>query len=390
MPFSNATVTLPVPLEADRIRSAELSLRLREEITRAGGAIDFSYFMAAALYTPTLGYYASGTSKLGPCGDFVTAPELGSVFGATLARQCAEILQTVRGGSVLEAGAGRGRLAAQLLLELETLQRLPERYFILEISDALRHDQAETLQRLAPRLASRVTWLSTWPEDFRGAVIANEVLDAMPVERVRVTPPGLRQLQVGIENDRFVWKERHADEAVARRLGALHLPVGYVSEINFQAEAWIRSLGNTMSEGVALLIDYGFPRAEFYHPDRVHGTLMCHYRHLAHADPFFYPGLGDITAHVDFTALAEAALDAQFEIAGYTGQAMFLLGCGLTSVIEARRSSETTLDAKLVHEVHQLTSPAEMGELFKVLALSKKFDVPLSGFSLHDRRDRLG
>jgi SAM-dependent MidA family methyltransferase len=406
---------LPEPSPEERALSERLGQAIRAEIECAGGAIDFSRFMELALYAPGLGYYSAGARKFGEGGDFVTAPELGSVFARCLARQCREILEHLGGdvqgctsaagdrtsgaADILEAGAGSGRLAADLLLELERLGRLPDRYFILELSADLRSRQQATLQERAPRLAARVQWLDRLPERFRGVVIGNELLDALPVERFRVTAGGVRQLQVGMDGDTFAWRERDADTAIRRRVEPLNLPLGYESEIGLAAEAWVRTVAETIDAGVLLLIDYGFPRAEFYHPQRATGTLMCHYRHRAHPDPLVLVGLQDITAHVDFSAIAAAAVlpspsgkgnegegRAGLVLLGYTSQAMFLLGCGLDSIASASDPNDTRAHLALTTEIKKLTLPTEMGELFKVIALGRGVAAPLAGFRLQDRR----
>ncbi len=380
--------TLPEPGEQERAVSARLTDAIARAIGASGGAIDFSRFMGAALYTPGLGYYAGGRQKFGPGGDFVTAPELGGVFARLLARPCADILEAIGTGDLLEAGAGSGRLAAGLLTELERLGRLPERYYILDVSSELRARQADLLQRAVPSLAGRVEWLSELPKKFRGVVLANELLDALPVERFRVTAGGVRQLQVGVEHASFVWRDRPADEAIRARLESLRLPDGYESEVGLAAEAWMRSIADALEAGAVLLIDYGFPRAEFYHPQRAGGTLMCHYRQRAHTDPLILVGLQDITAHVDFTAIAAAGTGAGLYLLGYTSQAAFLIGGGLEDIMADPAMPDATR-LRLANEINRLTSPAEMGELFKVMALGRGVSNPIRGFALQDRRGRL-
>jgi SAM-dependent MidA family methyltransferase len=380
--------SLPIPTTEEQQLSNDLARLVRREID--GGGVDFSRFMSLALYAPGLGYYSSGRQKFGSGGDFITAPELGDVFARCLARQCAEILKAIGGGDILEPGAGSGALAADLLLELERLGELPRQYLILEPSAALRAHQRETLQRRAPHLADRVHWLDTLPAGVRGVILGNEVLDALPIERFRVTGDGsATQLQVGYDGSGFIWRERKPDAALSERVATLGLPADYTSEIGFQAEAWVRTLAERIERGVLLLIDYGFPRAEFYHPDRHGGTLMCHYRHRAHADPLILVGLQDITAHVDFSAVACAGREAGLELLGYASQGMFLLATGLGEIAATANPADTRTQARLAHEIGVLTSPAEMGELFKVIALGRGIDFPLIGFSLRDRRRAL-
>ncbi|RCX33006.1 class I SAM-dependent methyltransferase [Thioalbus denitrificans] len=387
---------LPAPSAAAADHSARLVEHIRRRLEAAGGRLPFADYMQEALYAPGLGYYSAGSRKLGPAGDFTTAPELSPLFGRCLARQCADVLAELGGGDILEFGAGSGRLAADLLAELERLGRPPARYLILEVSADLRERQRETLARLAPGLAARVAWVETPPAGLRGVILANEVLDALPVHRFRLGPAGVEEGCVAWSGTGFAWEwtaprtpglaERAA--AVLAGAGGGQAP-GYASELGLAAGPWIAALGGSLAAGLALLVDYGFPRREFYHPERAGGTLMCHYRHRAHDDPFFLPGLQDITAHVDFTAVAEAADAAGLRVAGYTSQAAFLLATGIT---ELAAGAEVAGDAALAaagHALNRLLSPAEMGELFKVIALTRGLDAPLRGFALQDRRGRL-
>ncbi len=380
---------LPTPTAEELAHQEQLAQRLREEMAAAGGAIPFDRFMELALYAPGLGYYAAGKHKFGELGDFVTAPELGPLFARCLARPCRSLLAGQGGGEILEVGAGSGVLAADLLRELESLGQLPEHYLILELSAALRARQAETLRQKVPHLFGRVRWLDELPRDFRGLVLANELLDAMPVTRFKITETGINELYVGRENQRFVWREKIANEPVRARIEPLGLMPGYISEINLRAEAWVRSVADVLKQGVLLLIDYGFPRAEFYHPQRAQGTLMCHYRHQAHDDPLRLVGLQDITAHVDFSAIAEAGIDAGLELLGYTSQAAFLLGSGLEQIMSASDPGDTRAHFELTQQIKKLTLPHEMGELFKVMALARGVHEALPGFTFQDRRGRL-
>ena len=382
--------SLPEPTPEEHALRQRLTGLIRAEIAGAGGAIPFARFMELALYAPELGYYSAGKHKFGAAGDFVTAPELGTAFAQCLARQCAQILGALPHGDILEAGAGSGALAVQLLLELERLGRLPARYLILEISSALCARQRTLFMEKAPHLLARVHWLDTLPPaGFRGIVLGNELLDAMPVERFRVGADGIAQLQVGWEENRFVWREMRANDALRDRLIALGLPEGYVSEIGFAAEGWVRSVADILEQGVLLLADYGFPRGEFYHPQRATGTLMCHYRHRAHADPLILVGLQDITAHVDFSAVAAAGVESGLSLLGYASQALFLIGCGLDEVAAQATSGDARAQLALTNEIKKLTLPHEMGELFKVIALGRGVEAPLAGFRMQDRRDRL-
>jgi SAM-dependent MidA family methyltransferase len=376
---------LPPPTAEEQAHSDKLVRLIADEIAASGGKISFACFMELALYAPGLGYYVAGKYKFGAQGDFVTAPEIGSLFARCLAHQCQTILTNMGGGDILEVGAGSGVLAADLLRALEAADALPEHYFILELSADLCERQSETLLQKAPHLVDRVHWLDALPDSFRGIVLANELLDATPVERFRVTENGLNQIHVAWEDSHFVWQELPIDSTIQLPT----LPSGYVSEINLHAEAWVRSLGDILKQGVILLIDYGFPRAEFYHPQRSQGTLMCHFRHHAHDDPFILVGLQDITAHVDFTAMAEAGTDAGLSLLGYTSQAAFLLGNNLDRIVAASDPNDVRAHLELTQQVKKLTLPHEMGELFKVMALGRGIKEPLRGFSVQDRRGRL-
>ena len=291
--------------------------------------------------------------------------------------------------SDLEVRAGSGVLAADLLRELESLGQLPEHYLILELSAALRARQAETIRQKVPHLFRQVRWLDELPRDFRGLVLANELLDAMPVTRFKVTETGINELYVGWDNQHFAWREKIANDPVRARIEPLGLTAGYTSEINLRAEAWVRSVADVLKQGALLLIDYGFPRAEFYHPQRAQGTLMCHYRHQAHDDPLRLVGLQDITAHVDFSAIAEAGIDVGLELLGYTSQAAFLLGNGLEQIMGASDPGDTRVHLELTQQIKKLTLPHEMGELFKVMALARDMHVALPGLTFQDRRGRL-
>lgn len=388
-PGSNPGV-LPQPTPEERARSDALAERIRAEIAAADGAIGFARFMELALYTPALGYYGAAREKFGAAGDYVTAPELGGLYARCLARALAPVLAELGGGDIIEVGAGSGRLAADLLTELAALSALPNAFHILELSGALRARQEATLKQHAPALAGRVRWLERLPPPgFRGVILGNEALDAMPVERFVVRPDGVYQLGIAARDEQFVWVELPGSAATRARVAPLDLPPGYASEINFAAEAWVRSVGEILADGLILLIDYGFPRAEFYHPERAAGTLMCHYRQRAHADPLILLGLQDISAHVDFTAIAEAGAGAGLNVLGYTSQAAFLLGSGLTELAGQSDPGNTRAHLALTQEIKKLTSPAEMGELFKVIGLGRNIGRPPAGFALHDRRARL-
>ena len=301
----------PVPDAAARQHSLRLIEAIREQIAAAGGSISFRDYMQAALYMPGLGYYAAGSSKFGAAGDFVTAPEISPLFAECLADALLPVLSAQSDWALLEAGAGSGILAARLLQSWQAQGCLPQHYYILELSADLRERQRQQIEQLCPELLSRVQWLQGWPTDFNGIVLANELLDAMPVHRVHKREGRWYEQTVSLEQDGFITGEQPlTNESLQRQLAAIEqsqpLPDNYLSEINLDAARWIESLAEQMQQGMVLLIDYGYPRQEYYHPQRNRGTLMCHYRHRAHDDPFVYPGLQDITAHVDFTYVADS------------------------------------------------------------------------------------
>ncbi len=379
---------LPQPAPEALAHSERLAAHIRRAITEAGGWLPFSDYMRLALYAPGLGYYSAGARKLGAEGDFTTAPEMSPLFGQVLARQVAQLFEAVP-RTVLEVGAGSGALAAALLAELEVLDALPEQYWILELSADLRERERDTLATRVPHLLDRVAWLNQLPPAFSGVVIGNEVLDAMPVEVFRTGEDAVEQAGVVVKDGGFAWDYRMAPEALAAAVNDLALPPDYRSELGVEACAFVTSLAGIMEQAAALFIDYGFPRAEFYHPQRSSGTLMCHYRHHAHDDPFFLPGLQDITAHVDFTAVAAAAASQGLEVAGYTSQAHFLISCGITDILSQSDPDDTLHYLSLSNAAQRMMSPAEMGELFKVIALTRGVDLPLLGFGRGDRVDSL-
>lgn len=389
--------TLPPVEAAAREHSERVAAALAEAIQCAGGALDFARFMEICLYGPGLGYYVAGTEKFGAGGDFVTAPQISPLFGRCLARQVAELLLAAEADTVLEFGAGGGRLAVDLLLELARIGVFPRRYYILELGAGLRLRQAAALGALEPELRDRVRWLERLPEPgFHGVMIANELLDALPVRRFRITEEGTRALAVAAGEERFEWtvaSEEGGIEAAVRAIESAlgrRLPVGYESEYSEQIPAWLRTVAERLAVGGLLLIDYGYPRPEFYHPERDRGTLVCHFRHRAHFDPLILPGIQDISASVDFTAVAEAGIAAGLDLAGYTNQAWFLLSSGLEQVLQETGLPDSADYLEAAAQAKQLTLPGEMGERFQVLALTRGIRQPLLGFCLHDRRDRLG
>jgi len=395
---SAASLTTLPPLDAEqRAHSERVAAHIREFIGARGGVVGFDAYMRLALYAPGLGYYSAGATKFGGDGDFVTAPEVSNLFSRCLARQAAEVLR-ITGGDVLELGAGLGTMAADVLTELAALECLPDRYLILEVSADLVARQRARLAQLPPPLAGRVQWLEHWPERaMKGVVLANEVLDAMPVERFVLRGDGARQrvrcLGVGLAGSGFEWRETAAtpelENAVENILEGLPqpLPSGYCSEVCLAFQPWMASLGSQLEHGVALLIDYGLPRAHLYHPERGMGTLRCHFRHRAHDNPFTHVGLQDITAWVDFTRVAESADSAGLDLLGYATQAAFLIGAGMESLLTTEMQladDDPRRRALLAGEARRLMMPGEMGEIFKVIALGSRFEVPLGGFGVQN------
>jgi len=382
---------LPEPPDDLKRHSQTLSALIREQI-RQHGPMPFAEYMEMALYQPGLGYYSAGLKKFGAGGDFVTAPELGGLFGACLSHQVAEVFEAAGACDLLEIGAGSGRLAGQLL---QHLWRPGLRYRILDRSAHLRQVQAETIAAMAPDALDCVEWLDTPPtETWRGVIIANEVIDALPVERFRVSNGTVEQLYVVARGDSFDWQPGPAHsalrDAIGARLGGVNdLPEGFHSEMCLSLEPWLAAVTASLERGCALFVDYGYPRREYYHPQRRSGTLICHYRHRAVDAPFRWPGLQDITAFVDFTALAEAGLACGLQVLGYTSQAMFLLGSGLDQEMAQLVDLPPERQLQLGAEARQLTLPGEMGEKFQVMALGRGLDLPLRGFALMDLVHRL-
>jgi len=381
-------MSLPEPSPEAREHSDRVAEHIRGEISASGGWISFARYMELALYAPGLGYYSAGSRKLGKAGDFVTAPEISPLYGQTLARQVKQVLDAGF-DEVLEVGAGSGALAATLLEELERAGRTPRNYLILELSADLRERSRDTLASRVPHLLERVAWLNRLPPAFSGVVLGNEVLDAMPVHVVRTQGGRVEEGGVGVRSDRLDWSWRLASGGPLDAARALKLPEGFRTEIQLAARGFMRSLAGVLEKGAAFFVDYGFPEKEFYHPQRKDGTLMCHYRHHAHADPFFLPGLQDITSHVDFSAIATSARSGGLELLGYTGQAQFLVNCGITEVMSRTPPEDGTRFLPFANQANRLMSPAEMGELFKVIALGRGFAAPLLGFREGDRRRAL-
>lgn len=382
--------SLPAP-DAEQLSSSQaLTALIRDEIARAGGWLPFADYMRLALYGPGLGYYSAGSRKFGAAGDFITAPELSPLFAQSLAGPVAQVLAAC-GGDVLEVGAGTGRLAADLLKELARRGTLPARYLILELSADLAERQRATLQAAVPDLLDRVRWLSALPTDFVGCVVGNELLDAMPCELVRRSEAGWQRRGVVWQEKGFAWADRAiSDPALAAALVELDLPVGYQTEVQLEAQGFVRALEAAVKQGALILPDYGFVASEYYHPQRHMGTLICHYRHHSHDDPFHLPGLEDITTHVDFSAIYRAATEAGWQLEGFTSQASFLLDAGVLDCL-GRLEAGSNDYLKATVALNKLMSPAEMGELFKVIAFSKQLALPtlLAGFGRDDRSGAL-
>lgn len=419
------------PLSPDeQHHSGAVAALLREAIAAAGGWLSFERFMDLALYAPGLGYYSAGSAKLGAGGDFVTAPEISDLFSRCVARQVAEVL-SVTGGEILELGAGTGRMAATVLESLAADGVLPERYSILEVSGDLAQRQRERLRSLPVELRERVVWLERLPEQpLRGVVLANEVLDALPCHRFVVagagmepapaaTPVGVNaevdslsagspgqlasasalarsiaELGVSLDGDRFVERTAPPDGELARACEALEsglpqpLPPGYTSEVCLRVEPWLASVGDCLERGLILLFDYGLPRSHYYHPQRVSGTLRCHFKQRAHDDPYINVGVQDITAWVDFTRVAEAAIAAGLDVSGFSTQAAFLLATGIER-LAVSESGDVVEQTRRASEARRLLLPGEMGEAFKAMALTRDYDAALSGFGLQDLRHSL-
>ena len=387
---------LPNPSEAEQQHSQQLIALIKNEIVQNQGWISFSRYMALALYAPGLGYYSAGLQKFGEAGDFITSPEVSPLFAQSLAGPVAEVLSVMEQPRLIEFGAGSGILAAGLLQALMDKNCLPEEYLIIELSAELRQRQQQTLQALIPGYFAQVRWLDSLPETRVNAVVlANEVLDAMPVERFVKTSQGIEILGVSWDQDHFRLESRPATGALKQAVlnieqeNGFVFPAGYSSEINLHIRPWLQSIAKILEQGAVYLIDYGYPRSEYYLPDRTTGTMMCYYRHRTHDDALCYPGLQDITAFVDFTEVAEAALASGFEVEGFTSQGNFLLACGIGELVEAQSSKDSRLQLAHIQQMKTLTMPEEMGERFKVMGLNYKLENILPGFGLRDYRYRL-
>jgi SAM-dependent MidA family methyltransferase len=400
-------ISLPVPDEDALAASAALGALIRDEVAAADGWLPFDRYMERALYAPRLGYYSGGARKFGrradDGSDFITAPELSPLFAATLARPFGQALEASGTRELMEFGAGTGRLAAGLIKTLDELGVEFERYSIVELSGVLRERQRETIEALAGPLASRVCWIDALPQRFEGVVLGNEVLDAMPVKLFARAGGVWRERGVTVREDgAFAFEDRrpgvagydsHWTDEHASLLAAIDaqtdFEVDYVTETHGAATAFTRTICTMLARGAAFFVDYGFPRHEYYHAQRAQGTLMCHYRHRAHSDPFLYPGLQDITAHVEFTGIAEAGVETGADLLGFTSQARFLMNAGITDVLGELDPADPARFLPAANAVQKLLSEAEMGELFKVIAFSRGIDGTFDAFARGDRSHTL-
>jgi SAM-dependent MidA family methyltransferase len=386
--------TLPSPSIEAKKHSQQLVALIQKTIDEQNGWINFADFMHLALYALGLGYYSAGSPKFGDSktggGDFVTAPQISPLFAQTLSNQIAQVLNITQ-GNILELGAGTGKLAADVLLNLVEKDSAPAKYFILEVSDHLRQVQLENLQNKLPKdLLKRVEWLAELPSGFNGVMIGNEVLDAIPVHIVHIKDDGIYERGIAIEAEEFVWQDNILSEPnLLDVVTNLNLPEGYITEVCPAAAGLIASLANALQEGIILMIDYGFGAREYYHPQRNQGTLMCHYQHYAHTNPLINIGLQDITAHVDFSQIAMLCDPHGIRLAGYASQAQFLMNCGILEIMSQVSPHDMAHYAPLAAAAQKLLSPAEMGDLFKVIAFSKNIDEPLIGFVSGDKSHTL-
>ena len=373
--------------------SVAVARYLRRQIEDAGGVLPFDQYMDMALYAPGLGYYATGTRKFGQEGDFVTAPEIGPLFGRCLAHEVGLVLETIDDACLLEFGAGSGALAQSLIEALSADGRLPSRYCILEISPDLRERQRQRLEPLAEHHGFKIEWLEQLPDEpLQGVILANEVVDAFAVTRFCVIQGRPWRAGISIDGDGFAWEwidDLDPDSGAAKIVQQYELVEGYISEVCPRAQAWIHALGVSLQRGLALVIDYGFPAREYYLPERSQGTLRCHYQHRAHNDPLILPGIQDVTCHVNFSALAEAGRTAGFDVLGYTSQESYLLALGLLDLATPQPDDDENVMLSRAAEVKQLILPSQMGEAFKVMALGKNIEQALAGFKLRDRSSSL-
>ncbi len=383
---------LPAPDEYALEQSRLLTALVHAEIEANGGDIGFDRYMEMALYQPGLGYYSAGARKFGRGGDFTTAPETSPLFSICLARQCAQIFSMTGSARVLELGAGSGVMACDILTELRRLGVLPEQYLILETSADLRQRQQQLLHERHPDLKDRLVWLDGLPDQpVNGVILANEVLDAIPVQRIWINQNRIHELRVSREGDGFVWRQSTHEVSLASVLNDLvdELPDGYISEFNSMLPAFINTLSAALGNGALLLIDYGYQRQEYYHPQRSEGTLACYYRHRRHDNPFINIGIQDITASVDFTLVAESAHKSGLDVYGYSNQSGFLISCGLENILGEISAGDEKRHLRYSQQAGRLLLPGQMGESFKVMSLGKNLNQPLIGISFGSQLHRL-
>jgi len=400
MSLRNVPQTLPPPSVDEIELSQPLMALICSEITKNDGKITFSHFMELALYSPGLGYYATEKPIFGDQGDFITAPELTPLFSRCIAMQAKQILTSLDSpGDIMEFGAGSGAMACDILMELDKLECLPQHYYISEISPALKQRQRARISAYAPHLVDRVQWIDDIPDSFTGVILGNELLDALPTHRVLFDATGNHQeLFVTFNDNKLSWvSDKPSSQLLKETISKAYethkenidIPDRYESEINVASINWIKSLANSLTQGAAILIDYGFAADEFFRPERHEGSIMCHYKHRAHNDPLTHIGLQDLTSHVNFTQIAETAFENELDIIGYTTQTYFLLGCGLESLLNEIDISDSKLFIAETQPVKQLILPDEMGETFKVIGLGKNLNTPVMGFGVKNLLERL-
>ncbi len=360
--------------------------KLKYLLNESENWLNFGSFMHHALYDPEFGYYTGVSQKFGSQGDFITAPEISDLFGKTIARQVAQCL-SLTGGSVLEIGGGSGILGADLLTELQRIDAPLDEYLFFEPSPTLFHRQQNRISEATPRASDKARWINEIPQNFTGVILANEVFDALPFHLLSLNEGGWMERGVSVENESFYWRDLSIkDPRLIEATNALNVQPPYVTEVCLAANGLVEDLSQALIKGVILAFDYGYERTSYYHPDRSNGTLACYYRHRVDANPLDRPGQKDITAHVDFTRLANAAIDVGLEISGYTTQADFLVNCGITELLQEIDPGKSDIYLPAVSAVQKLLSPSVMGDIFKVMSLSRGMCEPLIGFSHRDRR----
>jgi len=401
MTQANTVNSLPLPDQDALEHSGKVKQCLLDKIA-VTESIPFTEFMNTVLYEPGLGYYSAGSTKLGEEGDFITAPEISSLFSQSLAQAILPALESIENCSILEVGAGSGKMAVAILEHLRHLDILPTHYYILELSADLRLRQKSLIEEKIPELCDKIIWLDNFPDNLNAIVIANELLDAMPVVRFKKELDDIAIEYVSEKDGEFHYNYSHDDNEIYKRAKKRVQEIeeicgefedGFISEINFNAEDWLASIEEKLTTGVIVLIDYGYPQHEYYHPQRNKGTLNCFYRHRHHSNPFLYPGLQDLTAHIDFTAIADSGVNNNLNLIGYTSQSSFLFGAGIAQLAEKRSAKfaddDIVSQIEMANEVKKLTMPYEMGEIVKVIGFSKSCEITLEAFHFKDMRDHL-